>query len=557
MFQSNKFFLLALGCFFGLQPQLSAQIVRPLSAPVNDPAASEISPSLSSDGQTLIFLSDRLQTGEFRIYESNQLASDRWSPPKLIQGDINEINTIDAAFLGYDGSTIYFHSSSERDNVGVEDISFIHKQREGWGKPENVGAPVNSPGFDGQPSITADDTKLFFVRKGKSPNCRVMMMAVKGKDDKWLAPIEMPTSINQYCVQTPRILPDGNTLLFASDRPGGKGGYDIYLSKWQPESGWSEPQNLEWLNTPEDDLSPAYSIKDNIIIYQSGRDMMQGSLPADQHLLQQTFSIIKGITKDEVSGKPNASGIIVKERKGTQRPQHTTSSADGMFTLVLRNGYIYDVEANSEAFNAEKKEINLTSANTHQFLTTEIKQLPEIIELQYQFSDSLFDVKIKPALTIYSPKEQKAVPVAYDPKLQSFTAKVKLQHNYYIEASLEGYPALNEHFYLEDVKSYIPVRKEKVLRRQRYKFVFKPIDRISSRPMEEVEFAIMDTRKKSPLFPDYDPETNEYRVELDEQGSYKVTFTAEGYKPVEKVIESLKFIRENKLKQEILMEPNF
>ena len=537
---------------------LKSQIVKPLNTPINDPAAKDCHPSLSADGQVMLFLSDRFRRGQLQMYESVQIAENRWSPPKPVLPTFFQKAFVSGAFLSFDASTIYFHGNYEFKNIGQEDIYFSQRKGDGWGEPENLGEPINSPGYEGSPSLSADGHKLFFLRMKNNGSCPMIMMALKGRNGKWLPPVELPPVINKSCEQTPRILPDGKTLLFASDRSGGKGGYDLYLSHWQPGGSWSEPENLAYLNTEQDDFAATFSLKDQVILYESNQDIMQASLPPGQDMMQQSFSIVKGTTKDAVSFKPNASRIIIRDLSASQKPQQISSDLiNGSFQAVLPNGANYSLEVFSENFIVEKREINLATATSHQILEMDVKQLPEMIELHYQFTDSLRLSKIQPELTIYSAKDKMEVPLTYDARQNIYKARVKLHHNYYVEANLEGYSTFHDQLYLEKVKSYKPLLIGKAMRRQFYLFTFKAVDSRSAKSLQETEFTITDLDNRTRMFPFFDPTKGQYMVELREKGSYKIEMAAKGYKSIAKEIESFQLIRIEALNMEIKMESNF
>ena len=69
----------------------------------------------------------------------------------------------------------------------------------------------------------------------------------------WQEAVELPDYLNKGNSTSPRILPDNKTLVFASDRAGGKGGIDIWMTKRSGDH-WSDPINIEAINTEKDDL---------------------------------------------------------------------------------------------------------------------------------------------------------------------------------------------------------------------------------------------------------------------------------------------------------------
>jgi outer membrane protein OmpA-like peptidoglycan-associated protein len=73
----------------------------------------------------------------------------------------------------------------------------------------------------------------------------------------WSKPKPLPFNSSEYSVQHPALSPDGSILYFASDKPGGLGGMDIYAAKKNADGSWSDPVNCgKGINTIEDDVFP-------------------------------------------------------------------------------------------------------------------------------------------------------------------------------------------------------------------------------------------------------------------------------------------------------------
>src|SRR5690606_12116912 len=104
-----------------------------------------------------------------------------------------------------------------------------------WSNPVNPGAPVNSRQHEACASLSADGKTLYFMRCEKMDQnsadlCRIYR-TVKKPTGQWGEPEELPSHINTGNSQSPRIMADGETLIFSSDQMGGKGGMDLFLSR--------------------------------------------------------------------------------------------------------------------------------------------------------------------------------------------------------------------------------------------------------------------------------------------------------------------------------------
>lgn len=155
-----------------------------------------------------------------------------------------------------------------------------------WTTPENLGSVINSAGFDGAPFITKEGRYLFMAsnRATGSGPLDIYVSHRQTRDHPWQDPLSLGASINtpEYNEALPYLSDNGQYLLFVSDRPGGCGNYDIYVSRrlgrgrlldpgpGSPYAAWSEPQNLGCdVNSPGPEFSPSL-FKDedgNVFLY--------------------------------------------------------------------------------------------------------------------------------------------------------------------------------------------------------------------------------------------------------------------------------------------------
>jgi hypothetical protein len=123
-----------------------------------------------------------------------------------------------------------------------------------WSGPVNLGAPINTPGTEVGPHISKNGLSLFHLR-----NFDVFVSQRADVDDAWGARLSVGTNVNTtFNEASPRLSLDEHVLFFASDRPGGFGGFDLYVSRRnnrRDDLGWQLPVNLgDGVNTPADEL---------------------------------------------------------------------------------------------------------------------------------------------------------------------------------------------------------------------------------------------------------------------------------------------------------------
>ena len=124
----------------------------------------ESQPSVSSNGLTIVFASDRKGGfGGIDLYEINKLPLGDWSEPVNLGENINSNYNEKSPFLHTDGQTLYF-SSNNHPSVGGYDIFYSRKDSAGkWGVPKNIGYPINSSFDEISLFVSTDGNKAYFA----------------------------------------------------------------------------------------------------------------------------------------------------------------------------------------------------------------------------------------------------------------------------------------------------------------------------------------------------------------------------------------------------------
>jgi Tol biopolymer transport system component len=137
--------------------------------PVNSALSRETSASLSADGKSLYFTSDRKKGyGGLDIYMSRILPNGEWSEPENLGPSVNTEFDEESPYLFADGSTLFFASKGHR-GMGGYDLFFINLDRSGkWPGAINLGYPVNSPDDDAFIVPLADGKTFYIASKNLS-----------------------------------------------------------------------------------------------------------------------------------------------------------------------------------------------------------------------------------------------------------------------------------------------------------------------------------------------------------------------------------------------------
>lgn len=119
---------------------------------------------------------------------------------------------------------------------------------------------VNTPFLDGCPILSRDGLHLYLAsdRPGGLGGIDIWVAERDSAGSGFGAPVNLGAPINSaYNDFCPSPLRDGRSFMFVSTRPGGCGGADIYMTRYQPEFGWAEPVNLGCdVNSPADEAGP-------------------------------------------------------------------------------------------------------------------------------------------------------------------------------------------------------------------------------------------------------------------------------------------------------------
>ena len=182
----------------------------------------------------------------------------------------------------FPGNRILFASTfnqtgrlDSRTGTGFSSIyeATINRQTGEWSKPTQIEGRINTEFYEGFLSFDADNKIGYFMNcggpKGLRESCDIYTSRYDEQTNSWSEPQIFHLNSERFNVGHPSINDDGLTLYFASDMPGGFGGYDLYRISKDPVSGnWGNPENLgPKINTSLNDAYPF--IAGNILYFSS------------------------------------------------------------------------------------------------------------------------------------------------------------------------------------------------------------------------------------------------------------------------------------------------
>ncbi|MEQ9592661.1 MAG: hypothetical protein RLN86_08690 [Cyclobacteriaceae bacterium] len=340
--------------------------LRKLPTIINHPAINVSAPYISLDGNSLIYVSDNADENALTMFHTVKKDAVNWKEPVMLPRTVNSrLNFLKGSALSSNGQQLYI-SSLKGGGLGGFDILVSELRGKVWSEPINIGLPINSSGHEACPSLTADGNMIYFMRcekmdQNSADGCK-LFFSKKSRTGKWEEPVELPSFINTGNSQTPRIMGDGETLLFASNKlPQNKGKMDLYVTRYI-NATWSEPVPLTFCNTAGDDQYVSASSQGRYLLKdqpgQRKTEIVELLFPPE--LKPKASMKIEGL----VTGisDPSSVYVAVFNQADQSRVYNGRPEKDGSFSLYVSEGNIYDlsVEPAQDTFTFYSRVFDLT-----------------------------------------------------------------------------------------------------------------------------------------------------------------------------------------------------
>ena len=192
-------------------------------------------------------------------------------------------------YAGDDYKIVYFTSSRDEatgndlhggTGENFADIFQSRMDRKGkWSVPVALDENINTEFEDGTPVLNDDYSIIYFTRcqANKNTNFGCQILTSSKTDDTWSKAEPLLLADDSVVVAHPAITSDELILYFVSDMPGGVGGKDIWMVSRESKGGeWSNPENMEGINTVDDDMFPFIHSDGSLYFSSNGRIGMGG-----------------------------------------------------------------------------------------------------------------------------------------------------------------------------------------------------------------------------------------------------------------------------------------
>jgi outer membrane protein OmpA-like peptidoglycan-associated protein len=322
---------------------------------------SQYFPSLTADKEMLVFTGYNRNNQDENLFVS-YLKNKAWTHPVPISPNINSEENEGTAAISADGRTLVFTACNTKNGLGSCDLFVSYKMGNTWPKAINLGENINTREWESQPSLSADGSILYFVsdRRGGIGK-RDIYISKKDDDGNWSEAQNLGNQINTTEDEiSPFIHPNGISLFFASDGYPGLGGMDIFFSE-KINNNWTNPENFgDPINTTRDQVSlfitadnkrGYYSLEQNQDEASRNSLLYQFDIPPQLAKRIKKANVVKGVVTDAKSKKKLKADIEVYNLKTNDLESKTTSDEQtGEYMNVLNQGGSYGLFVNKPGY---------------------------------------------------------------------------------------------------------------------------------------------------------------------------------------------------------------
>jgi len=354
-------------------------------------------PSVTADESMMLFTSTREgSTGgkntegvnDEDLWYSLKTEDGKWSAPQNFGTPVNTKNNNGIASFTGDGQYVVSGRCNEPDGYGSCDIYGATLTGNTWNTPLNLGSVINSSKWDAQVSIAADGKALVWTsNRGGGYGDQDLWMSRKNEKGIWMEAKnlgkEINTEANEY---SPFLHPDGKTLYFSSNNHTPRiGGIDIYKSTLNDDGTWTKPENLGYpINSEKDDLYYVQTPSGLKGYFASNREGGFGlydiyEIVYPQEKKSSLITYVGYVIDDESKNAIQANIKVEDIDSSVLVGEYISNSVTGKFVVILTPGRKYSMTVSKDNFLFYSENFNITDTTEFQEIKKEVK-LQKIVE---------------------------------------------------------------------------------------------------------------------------------------------------------------------------------
>ena len=333
---------------------------------------SEYFPSLPIDGKELIF-TRRLNNHNEDFFLSESITAG-WEKARRLNGSINTDANEGAQMISQDGQWLVFTGCNRPNGAGSCDIYISYFTPRGWSEAINMGNKINTEEWESQPCLSPDKRDIYFAsrRPGGFGGADIYVSHLQA-NGRWSDAENLGTSINTTGdEQCPFIHADNQTLYFTSNVLPGYGDEDLFVVRKSNTGSWEIPKNLGYpINTIDREGTLFIAADGKTAYYASDRAAGKGGLDIYSFDLREDVRPSKTLwvkgkvfDKKTSAGLPSAVELIDLNSKQLISKVQTDEKGNYLITLPVGKDYAFNVNRKGYLFFSDNFSLTTTSPDS-------------------------------------------------------------------------------------------------------------------------------------------------------------------------------------------------
>jgi outer membrane protein OmpA-like peptidoglycan-associated protein/Tol biopolymer transport system component len=344
--------------------------------------ALEYYPSLTIDGKKMIFT--RRVDNDEDFFESEWI-DNKWTKAIAAPGKINTNLNEGAQNISQDGNWLIFTGCNYPEGFGSCDLYISYKTKNGgWSEAENLGSSINSSAWESAPSLSPDKKDLYFSsNRTGGYGARDIWVTHRLQNGKWSAPENLGPEVNTPGDEScPFIHSDNQTIYFNSNGHKGYGTTDLFLTRKDTSNHWGKPENLGYpINTIDDEGSVIVAADGITAYYASDRKEKNAGLDLYTFKLRKDIQAsrtlwVNGNVFDINSKQGLPCTITLTELNSAKQISSIQTDETGNFLVTLPINKNYSLNINRKGYLFYSENFSLVDNKLDSFFNLKIPLQP-------------------------------------------------------------------------------------------------------------------------------------------------------------------------------------
>lgn len=331
----------------------------------------EIRPTISGDGKILYFVVEgspkntkaKSDKKSQDIWYSELDSSGKWGAAIHAGAPLNDQRENAVFWVAPDGNRLLIRGAYENGKYMGRGISMVEKTASGWSAPKRLKIKdydrMSQDVYSGAFLSNDGKTLLLYFSEERNSYLNDIYVSRLTDNDDWTRPESLGETINteNYDELSPTLAADNATLYFSSDRPGGFGEHDIWMSKRLDDSWkkWSEPVNMgDTINTAKWDAYFALDANGEYAYLSTTQNSIGGTDLAKIKLSEsqkpKMVVLVYGQVFNAITKEPMDAKLFYDLIPGETSEGNSISSPEGNYKITLPYGKKYSLRASAEKF---------------------------------------------------------------------------------------------------------------------------------------------------------------------------------------------------------------